>query len=290
MARSTLCNLRVIEELLGQQALQNLVFVTNMWDSQPDPTHDAFEKELIEGQQYFASAMEHGARAGADYRIPKNASQAEVQDTLSNLFLYTPPVVLQIQREMVDDKCPLKDTHAGRIVDKAVETTEKEARKLMGDLKEELANLSGEKESYERWIKSDEQGAKNRVEQAKKQREFLQLTLEFIQEHPYLSAFVVVVVVAAGAGVIMFGGKVVVISKFTWKAKMAASVASAATASAIPTSTATGAGVGVGVGTGIVDVSFSGSMGLVALLGGIMGAGVAIVKGSNQDKEVGVTT
>jgi hypothetical protein len=104
MSGSTLRNLRVIEKLLGPQALRNLVFVTNMWDSQLDPAHVTFEQELINEYEYFASAMKHDARAGANYRICKGATQAQVQETLSNLFLDTTPVVLQMQRDLVDGK------------------------------------------------------------------------------------------------------------------------------------------------------------------------------------------
>jgi ElaB/YqjD/DUF883 family membrane-anchored ribosome-binding protein len=151
----------------------------------------------------------------------------------------------------------------------------------MKELEEELANAPREKEAR---IKSKLYDAENRVEQATKQREFLQLTLEFIQDHPYLSALIAVTAVAAGAGVIMFGGKLVVVSKFAWKAKVIASGTGAATASVIPTSTAIGAGVATGVGAGTVDVSAKLSTGLIALLVTAVGAGVIVSKDVRESK------
>ncbi|CEL53903.1 hypothetical protein RSOLAG1IB_06685 [Rhizoctonia solani AG-1 IB] len=295
MPGSTLRNLRVIKHLLGPQALSNLVFVTNMWDSQPDTAQIKSEEELINDDEYFASAMEHGARAGENYRVFKGATQAQVQETLSNLFLNTAPVVLQIQRDLVDEEHALKDIDAGRIVDEAIDSNEKETGELIKELKEELANASGAKEAR---IKSKLDDANNRAEQAKKQRGFLQLTLKYIRDHPYLSALIVVTVVAAGAGVIMFGGKLVRVFKLAWKAIATASGAGAATASGAGAATytvsgagaatATGVGVATGVEAGTVDVSAKLNARLIALLGTAVGVGVITSKDARpkQDEKV----
>ncbi|CAE6396760.1 unnamed protein product [Rhizoctonia solani] len=168
MAGSTLRNLRILEKLLGPDAFKNLVFVTNMWDSQPDPKHVKFEQELITNPKYFESAIANGARAGVDYRICKDASEAQARERLSDLFLDSSPVTLQIQRDMVDNKSALWATTAGRFVNEEVKAIIKTLRELINELKFELAALSGGGEGRKKRIVLEQEEAEKNYEQAKK--------------------------------------------------------------------------------------------------------------------------
>ncbi|KAG8691062.1 hypothetical protein FRC11_007085, partial [Ceratobasidium sp. 423] len=117
MTQSTKMNLRVIQELLGDHLLRNLVFVTNMWDPKPKPRHVRLEQELIQKDEYFGMAIKQGARAGATYRIYEDASHAEAQEALLDLFWENNPGVLQIQSEVAGrDGVEIAATKAGKVL------------------------------------------------------------------------------------------------------------------------------------------------------------------------------
>ncbi|KAG8691064.1 hypothetical protein FRC11_007087 [Ceratobasidium sp. 423] len=274
MTGPTLQNLRVLEKLLGAQALRNLVFVTNMWGNQPDSDHVRFEEELMGSHQYFASAIGQGARAGEKYRICKGATQAQAQGALSDLFLNSTPVVLQIQRDMVDEKRALRDTDAGRIINQVVERVKAGIREFMDEIKRELATLPREKEEGK---KREYEDAENQYARAEKQGGILQLTLEAIREHPYLSAFVALVAISAAGAIILGAGEVVVVAnlKVAGIGKVAALGTPTTSALAAPTTTTTGAGIGVG-GVGITAKL---NAGLIALA---TAAGMAFVGRSKR--------
>ncbi|CAE6491378.1 unnamed protein product [Rhizoctonia solani] len=277
MTGSTLQNLRVLEKLLGSQALQNLVFVTNMWSNQPDPDHVRFEEELVGGHQYFAAAIGQGARGGEKYRICKGATRAQAQEALSNLFLNSAPVVMQIQRDMVDEKRALRDTNAGRIVNQGVEQFMMGVTEFMNEIRRGLATLPREKEEGKRREYED---AENQYARAEKQGAILQLTLEAIRRHPYLSTLVALVVTGAAGAIVLGAGEMVVVAnlKVAGIGKVAALGTPTASALAAPTTTTTVAGAGVG-GVGITAKLNAGVFALMTA------AGAAFVGGSKQDKK-----
>ncbi|KDN33974.1 hypothetical protein RSAG8_12933, partial [Rhizoctonia solani AG-8 WAC10335] len=117
MTQITKTNLRVIEELLGDHMLRNLVFVTNMWDSKPKARHIRLEEELIQNDEYFGKAIGLGAGAGAAYRICEDATPAEVQGALLDLFLDNSPEILQIQSELAErDDLVIAESGAGSVL------------------------------------------------------------------------------------------------------------------------------------------------------------------------------
>ncbi|KEP50342.1 50S ribosome-binding GTPase [Rhizoctonia solani 123E] len=280
MSRPAVRNLRTFEKLLGSEAAKNTVFVTNMWGGEPDPELVVFEQELTTDREYFARAIENGARAGEKYRIYKDANESQVRDTLMDLFLDYTPVTLQIQRDMAAEKRALRDTEAGQIIGKEVKEFIEETKEHLREVETELKkrHSAGGEEGLIREQKDVEQ----QYEQAQEQEGILDLVLEMIRKHPRWSAFVVLAVVGAtAAGVIMLGpGNAVVVAKFAGEAKLVASGTS--TAAATTASPMAGVCTAAAAATGAISVSVDKSVGLVVLAAAAL---VGLVKGSKQNKE-----
>ncbi|CUA69626.1 hypothetical protein RSOLAG22IIIB_04001 [Rhizoctonia solani] len=282
MPGSALRNLRVIENLLGLHAFKNLVFITNMWDSQPDLEHVEREQELMTDRKYFASAIAGGARASANYRIRKDANETEVRNALSDLFLNCPPVTIQIQRDMSDDKRALRDTHAGRIIYEEVKAMIQATKQFIQELKAELLALVGGGEERKRRVMFEKESAENQYEQAKKQEGILDLVLKKIKEHPSLSALVVIAIAGATtAGIIVIGsGKVVIVAKCAGTAN---AVASGTGTISVAGSPMVEAGTVTAAGAGVVGISVEGGVGLAAIVAATAAGWMATIRGLKQN-------
>ncbi|KAH7334359.1 hypothetical protein B0J17DRAFT_104428 [Rhizoctonia solani] len=281
MAGSALRNLRVLEKLLDPDAFKNLVFVTNMWDSQPNPQHVKFEQELVTNPKYCKSTIANGAHVGVDYRICEDASESQVQERLSDLFLSSSPVTIQIQRDVVDNKSALWTTTTGRFVYEEVKTIMKGLKELVNELKVELAALSGGEEVRKKRIALEREETEKNYEQAKKQEGILELTLEAIRAHPYWSGLIALLIIGATGALVLGSGKVMVAAKFTGAANLVASgtgITTVITASPMAeTLTATGA----------VNAAVSlGAWGVAAAVGWVVALMRVLKQNSNKDNVV----
>ncbi|KAF8598535.1 hypothetical protein BDV93DRAFT_416724, partial [Ceratobasidium sp. AG-I] len=116
MSGSSLTNLRIFRNLIGEEACKNLVFVTNRWSDPPNQLHEGYEADLISNDQYFGKAVKEGARAGRDFRIKDNANYRDAQHILLDLFLDYDPIITQNQKETIDEHIPPDQTKAGQVV------------------------------------------------------------------------------------------------------------------------------------------------------------------------------
>lgn len=141
IARSSMTNLQVVRNLLGEDLLKNLVFVTNMWSNPPEPQQVKREEALMGSEKYFGGFIKAGARAGPAYRIAKNATCFQAQRAILDLFLESGPQVARIQRELVDGEMTIEDTAAGRVVNEELEhlrnKKEREIRLLRAALEDQ---------------------------------------------------------------------------------------------------------------------------------------------------------
>jgi hypothetical protein len=107
MAKTLLQNTQMFEKLCGSGALQNVIFVTTMWDEVDELTGSMREEKLR--ANVWASMIASGsqmARFDATYR-----SAWQILDQLNGV--HRP---LQLQVEMVDEKKALAQTAAGFVL------------------------------------------------------------------------------------------------------------------------------------------------------------------------------
>lgn len=95
-------------KICGDAALKNVVLVTNMWDDVSSYIAEARSDELA--FRYFKPALEKGSR------MVHHDDTARSAHDIIRMFAGNPPVVLQIQRELVDEHKDIDDTTAGEAI------------------------------------------------------------------------------------------------------------------------------------------------------------------------------
>lgn len=109
MKGSSRRHLEIFCSLCGEKALENVLLVTTFWNKVPVlefGEHLRREQELID--DYWAPLQRHGAMI-AQFDGSKEAAESLVLQ----LVHHRPPIVLDIQRELVDEQKIISETNAG---------------------------------------------------------------------------------------------------------------------------------------------------------------------------------
>lgn len=139
--------------MCGDQALRNVVIVTNMWGKVTPEVGDAREEELADS--FFKPAIDKGALFR---RHDNTAGSAHgiIQDILGKK-----QVTLQIQEEIVDHRKRIEETAAGREllreIDKQVEKRLRQLRELEKMLNQTKAGDGGMQELQQEVLKLREE-------------------------------------------------------------------------------------------------------------------------------------
>ena len=97
----------MMRKLCGDRSLKNAVLVTTFWDAVWDPERAIAREEELKNE-YWRPLMRHGAVV-ARHNIKKPSSV-----DLVKLVLKTQKTILDLQRELVDEKRTLLETSIGR--------------------------------------------------------------------------------------------------------------------------------------------------------------------------------
>ncbi|KAJ1305027.1 hypothetical protein OPQ81_000068 [Rhizoctonia solani] len=124
---------QILRGLCGQETLSNVLIVTNMWSSPPARKEVQNEKQLQENPKFFKSAIEAGARM---IRRPERGVQS-AHDVI-RILLDKPPVVMKIQRQIVDEGEGFYTTDAAMVLGEELTRMEQRHLKEIEEVKEEL--------------------------------------------------------------------------------------------------------------------------------------------------------
>lgn len=108
MRGSAVKNLRMFKELCGRDSLKNVVLVTTKWDSVDPQVGLDREKELKEN--WWKDMMDVGCR------LERHNGKAHSAQAIIRKMLPRSSTVLQMQRELVDEKKNLSETTAGKTI------------------------------------------------------------------------------------------------------------------------------------------------------------------------------
>ena len=97
-------------DLCGEEALENVILVTNMWEKVPMRVGEAHEKKLA--ANLFWPALDGGAHLARHNNTVKSARD------IVRRIMENSPITLRIQRELVDECKDITDTAAGEAVKK----------------------------------------------------------------------------------------------------------------------------------------------------------------------------
>lgn len=128
---SAVRSLDIFKKLVGEDALSNVVLATTMWGNVVD-LEDANRRDSELREEYWGAMRRKGS---ATTRF--DGSTASAQGIVSQL-LGKKPVVLKVQRELVDQRMSLNQTAAGAFLEPTVHEQEEDYRKRLKELDAEL--------------------------------------------------------------------------------------------------------------------------------------------------------
>jgi len=110
---SMISTIRIIEAIIGSDAMPATMLVTSMWDSQDPVTAEKREEELR--RTHWASMIAHGAQVARHDGSPSSARNI-VGRLLDRRRKSSEAVTLALQRQLVDERVTLSNTPAGKLL------------------------------------------------------------------------------------------------------------------------------------------------------------------------------
>ena len=132
----------MFRELCGDAALKNVVLVTNMWREDSRDTNEAREKELA--RKFFKPVLDKGAQMVRHYNTVQSA-----HDIIRKIAV-KPPIVLRIQRELVDKRKSILDTAAGKAINRELNEQIRRHRAELKEVQEEMKQALRDKDEVAR--------------------------------------------------------------------------------------------------------------------------------------------
>ena len=140
----------MFRELCGDSTLKNVILVTNMWGEVSSKVGEDRENQL--SGRFFKPVLDKGAQMVRHHDTAKSAHDI-IRRVMGNH-----PVVLQIQRELVDEQKGIVDTSAGEVVN----------QELNDQIKRYEAELKKVQEEVVRALKRKDEEARQELEEDKR--------------------------------------------------------------------------------------------------------------------------
>ena len=132
----------MFRELCGDTTLKNVVLVTNMWGEIPLDVGESREKEL--SSNFFKPVLDKGAQ------MVRHHNTAQSAQDIIRMIMKNRPVVLQIQRELVDEHKDIVDTAAGEAVNRELNQQIRRHQAELKEVQEQMMQALKEKDEETR--------------------------------------------------------------------------------------------------------------------------------------------
>lgn len=137
-------NFRMFRNLCGEDALGNVVIVTNMWGGVEPEVGYAREAELMGEDIFFKPALEKGAR------MTRHNNTVPSAEAVVRLLVNNHPLPLQIQTELVDEHKGIVETSAGQELNQELTGQIRKHQEDIRVLAEEMEQASKDKDEETR--------------------------------------------------------------------------------------------------------------------------------------------
>ena len=134
----------MFRKLCGDNTLQNVVIVTNMWGEVDPKIGNGREAELMREDIFFKPVLEKGAQMARHDNTVRSA------EFIIRRILNNHPLPLRIQEELIDQYVDISDTGAGEELNREINAQIRRHNKEMRSLKEEMEQVMKDKDEETR--------------------------------------------------------------------------------------------------------------------------------------------
>ena len=153
----------MFRELCGDTTLKNVVLVTNMWGEVSRDVGEARANELA--NNFFKPALDKGAQ------MVHHSDTAQSAHDVILRIMGNHPLVLQIQRELVDEHKDILDTAAGEAVNRELNEQIRRHQAELKVVREEMMQASKRDEETRRELEEETRKLQKQIEKIKKDSE-----------------------------------------------------------------------------------------------------------------------
>ena len=137
-------NFGMFRKLCGDNALQNVVIVTNMWGQVDPELGNEREAELMGEDDFFKPVLDKGAQ------MERHENTTLSAKGIIRLILDNNPLPLHIQEELVDEGKAILDTDAGEELNRELSAQIERHREEMRQLREDMEQAIKDKDEETR--------------------------------------------------------------------------------------------------------------------------------------------
>ncbi|OCL07323.1 P-loop containing nucleoside triphosphate hydrolase protein, partial [Glonium stellatum] len=179
---SSLRSMQIFQSLCGIQCFPNVVLVTTMWDllEQGDALRTGQSREkILKEKDEFWGQMVKGKAA-----VMHHDGRLESAETiLSEILSYKETVVMDIQKELVDENLPLEETKVGRLLLEDIVAARERHQKNLSKIHEGLEDAEGENdEEMIATIAEEKRKTEASIEGIEDSEERLRITFEKLNQ------------------------------------------------------------------------------------------------------------
>jgi hypothetical protein len=135
-------NLIMFKKLVGEDGLGSVVLATTMWGKARDKGAEDRERDLQDKPMFWRTMIQRGSRV-----FRQDSGRKSAAEIINYLIDKKQPVVLDIQREMIDKKMKLVDTGAGREVATEAEKRSQKWAEEVEALRKELREANAQRDN-----------------------------------------------------------------------------------------------------------------------------------------------
>jgi hypothetical protein len=176
----------MFKKLCGENAFQHIKLATTMWKNLNGPnlsydTGVAREKELLDRKEWWGLMCDRGSSV-VRHDGTKECAMEMIEDLIQRRN-QGGPVVLEIQKEMVDDKLSLEQTSAGIAVDQELSIAKQKFEEQIADLQESYDEaLKDRDEQLAEILREQRDDLEKKLQRAGEAQENLKVTFEKLCE------------------------------------------------------------------------------------------------------------
>lgn len=130
----------MLRKLCGDDTLQNVAIVTNMWDLESEVKGVIREEELKTDDLFFKPVLEKGAQ------MLRHNNTLDSARAIVSHFIRKDPLALLIQRELVDEHKDITETAAGVVLQGELANLLEQHRKELQDIRRDIVRAMAEKD------------------------------------------------------------------------------------------------------------------------------------------------
>ncbi|CAD6580746.1 MAG: hypothetical protein ASARMPRED_000311 [Alectoria sarmentosa] len=175
MTGNALKNLDMFKKMCGEESLECVVLATTMWDSVTQRVGNAREEELVSEPLFWGSMKLLGSmveRLSGDKGTEARHNSA--MNIVQKIVLKKKKIVLDIQREMVDDHKPLAETSAGQELDRGLREAKLKHQKELKSIQDSMEKADAKTKSL---LENHEKHYQEKLNRLDKDQEILNMSI-----------------------------------------------------------------------------------------------------------------